>query len=217
MSQKLKKSTTPLPADSLSRRFCMGVILSLWILAPFFLLQKFSLYRPFSIKPLFLDKLVAYEPLAIYPYLLFFIPLIWVFFTTSHEVFIKLCKSLALVSLVSHLSFFFLPTGVVSGQYTVVDSAEPSMLYHWLDVLQHPRNSIPSLYAAVAMLSLCAWWREHSLMKFTALLWTAVALWAVLALKQNYLIGEVSGIILALTVWFFLSAARTTKHSGKEG
>lgn len=197
---------------NLARRFCMGVILSIWILSPFFLLQQFTLYKPFIIKPLFLDEWISYEPLAIYPYLLLLVPFIWVFFKASHLNFIKLCKSVALVSLISHLSFFFIPTGITTVGRPILDTDAMPMFHYWLDIFQKPRNSLPSLYAAMTTLLLCACWRESALIKISSLLWSVIVLWAALSLKQNYLIGEVAGIALALTIWFFTS----TDYKGKD-
>ena len=98
----------------------------------------------------------------------------------------------------------------------VIDTDAVPILNHWLDTFRNPRNSLPSLYSAIATLSLCAWWKESVLIKITALLWTVIFLWAALALKQNYLISEVAGMALALAVWIFASTAVKAKGSDKK-
>lgn len=189
--------------EQLIRRTSVGFIVCIWVLAPYLLLQQFSLYPVYWLEESSLDKLVAVNLNAIYPYFSYYFLLIWAVFGTPNHQFVRFLKTVCMVTLVSHLCFFFFPTGV-SRDSLPIDQA-PS-LYQWLVSWEKPRNCLPSLHASLAALSALALWKRGTFSGLFSSLWLVGILWSALALRQHLIIDLAAGVALAVVIWLLSRA-----------
>lgn len=180
------------------RRLSVGFIVCIWIVAPYLLLQQFSLYEVIWLQPNALDHMVPIEPNGIYPYFLFYFFLLWAFLAAPIQRFITYLKAISLVVLISHLSFFFFPTGVSREVLAGVDM--PS-LYKWLISWENPRNCLPSLHASLTTLAICVLWEKGRLVRVVTIVLGCLIFWSALAIRQHLTIDLIAGIVLGIIAW----------------
>jgi len=185
-----------------TRRSCVGFIVCIWILAPYLLLQQFSLYSVFWLEESSIDKHVPVNLNAVYIYFSYYFLLIIAGYATSDKIFVRFLKAVSMVALVSHLCFFFFPTGLSRDS---IDIQNAPALYEWLVKWEKPRNCLPSLHASLSILCSLALFQRNKLLGILAAFWTLAILWSALALRQHITIDLAAGVLLASTVWLYVS------------
>ena len=181
------------------RRVSVGFIVCIWILAPYILLQQFSLYEVTWLQETALDKMVPVYLGAVYIYFSYYLILAWAGFAVRRAVFVRFMKAVCMVALVSHLCFFFFPTGV---SREGIDMSNAPLLYEWLVGWEKPRNCLPSLHGSLATLAMFALWQKGTISGMIASCWWAGVMWSTIALRQHVIIDLGAGILLAAVVWF---------------
>jgi hypothetical protein len=186
------------------RRTCVGFIVCIWVVAPLLLLQQFSLYQVTWLKVGSVDKLIPVNLQAIYAYLSFSLLLVWAGYGTEDQYFLRFLKSVCLVALVSHLCFFFIPTGL---SRDAIDMQNPPLLYKWLFTWEKPRTCLLSLHGSLGTLSCLALWKSGWRSGITSTLWLIATLWSAVSLRQDIFLNLALGIGLAFVSWRFQVSA----------
>ena len=190
------------------RRACVGFIVGIWILAPYMLLQQFALHSVTWLNETDFDRMVPIVPSAIYVYFSYYLLLLWAGSAVPDANFAKFLRAVCMVTLVSHLTFFFFPTGLARD---AMEAIETPALYDWLVSVEKPRNCLPSLHASLATLAALALWSRGKLVGILGALWMVAILWSAIAIRQHILIDLAAGVVLAMVVWLVPALSRK-KH-----
>ncbi len=199
--------------EQFSRRTSVGFIVGIWVAAPYFLLQQFSLYPVYWLEESSLDSSIPVFLNAVYLYFSYYLLLMWAAYGIPYTTFVRFLKTICIVSLVSHLCFFFFPTGI-SREHLPTDQAPD--LYQLLVKWEKPRNCLPSLHASLATLATLALWQKGKLSGLIAGFWTVAILWSAIALRQHHLLDLAAGVALAVSVWFLhgkMEQAKAKQHA----
>ena len=190
-----------------ARRICVSFIVCIWILAPYLILQQFSLYEVTWLQENNLDRLIPINLQAIYIYFSYYLFLSITAWTVSKPDFVKFMQSICFVVLISHLSYFFFPTGI---SRETINTDNAPLLYEWLTQWEKPRNCLPSLHASLSTLALLTLWKKTWLWKLVASLWCIAILWSAVALRQHVTLDIGTGILLACIIHIYCNANSRT-------
>jgi len=197
----MTKQLEILSIKHLARRVSVTFVVCIWILAPYLILQQFSLYPVIWLEETHLDRMIPWQPNSVYVYFSYYLFMLWGCLTISSNHFVRLLRNICIVVLISHLCFFFIPTGLMREGSHI---AEAPQLYQWLVSWEKPRNCLPSLHASLATLSMLALWSKAVSLRVLAVLWWIAILWSTLALKQHVIVDSAAGVVLATLVWFLI-------------
>ena len=213
MPHKVKDQRLMVTRDGMLRRLAVGSIVSIWITAPYFLLQQFSLYPVFWLQRSWLDQQVPICFPSVYIYLSYFMLLIWASFAVSMSDFVRLMKAICLVTLISHLCFFLFPTGL-SRENIPLEQAPA--LYHFLTDWEKPRNCFPSLHASLTALAVFALWTRNTFSGVVGGVWWLLILWSTLALRQHVVLDLVGGVLLASGIWLLVGKGKAGRENRRD-
>lgn len=194
----------------------MGTTLFIGVFfAAYFYVLKNPAYPPTVMPVLWLDRLIAFEPMAlpVYLSLWLYVSLLPAFFTTRSELY-RHGSAMTLMCVVGLLIFYFWPTGA---PVAIIDwTRYPDM--HFLKNIDASGNACPSLHVATAFFS--GVWMHQLLRRFGAPLWTQLFNWtwcaaivySTLAIRQHVAVDVAAGLLLgALSAWLSLRF-RVARH-----
>jgi len=199
--------------DSWVRRVYSGVLVVVWIVAPYCLLQQVAIRGVWWIEPSGFDEIVEINFYALWVYFSYFLLLGWVGLSLEKPLYLRFLVSVGWVALVSHMVFLFVPSGV---SREVSGLEEGPMIYRWLVGVDLPRNAFPSLHASLSVLAglggMCSK-RFVTAVKAIVWVWVLIVFWSAIALRQHYTIDLIAGGVLAIIVWRVIEI-RSTRRSG---
>ena len=189
----------------LLRRVYSGVILVIWIMAPYLLLQQFAIREVYWLKPSAFDRAIPVNFYALWFYFTYYLLLAIVGLSVSKTVYLRFLLSVGWAVLVAHMVFFFFPNGV-SREGVSLESAP--IFYEFLLFYDEPRNAFPSLHAALAViacLAVCQCCRYHPIARCFVWLWVVGIFWSTIALRQHVSLDLIAGAVVAVCSWYFVS------------
>lgn len=154
-----------------------------------------------------LDSKLPVVPVFAVPYIgflpVFWLTVLWAFATGRS--FAQLALAIALVYGISDVVYALYPTymprpGHVHGFL--------SGLVRYVYANDHPYNDFPSGHTASAALLAFYAWPRKVLIRGVALVLSLAVMAATLLIKQHSIAGALSGVLLALLVWFALPGTR---------
>jgi membrane-associated phospholipid phosphatase len=195
-------------------RVYSGILVVIWILAPYAILQHVEIFPVLWIPELALDRAIPVFLPGIWVYFSFYILLGLVGLTVEKKIFITYLYTVGWVTAVSHAFFLFMPNGVMRSD---VDLDSAPTIYQFLVSLDLPRNAMPSLHASLSVVAAIA--AQFSTIfprwsKPLIWLWVLAIFWSTIAIRQHVSLDLVSGGIIAGIVWWKVSKSRELKYHG---
>lgn len=202
-----QKNETMLSAKDIVCRMYCGILVVIWILAPYAILQNVSIRSILWMPETELDKAIPVCFWGLWLYVSFYLLLGIVGLTLEKRVFIRYLYTIGWATMVAHMIFLFVPNGVSRED---IDPDSSPWLYQLLVSLDKPRNAFPSLHACLSVIAALAvqasvFSKFSSLPKFLiksgTWLWVAGIFWSTIALRQHVLLDLLSGTLIAILVW----------------
>jgi len=203
--------------EIICRVYC-GILLNIWILVPYAILQHVEIREVYWMPVSSLDSSIPLNFYSLWFYLSFFPVLGVVGLTVEKRVFIRFLYTVGWATMVAHMTFLFFPNGV-SRESVDIEGA-PAM-YRWLASVDMPRNAFPSLHAALAVIAGMAvqasrWKSMHGLVrgvvKSVTWLWVLGVFWSTIALRQHVSVDLIAGAVIAVVVWFWMKNSWEMKY-----
>ncbi|MEP4078784.1 phosphatase PAP2 family protein [Haloferula sp.] len=198
---------SPTLLEIVKRRAPSGILVVLWIIIPYSLLQQVAIREILWVKPSAFDLAIPVNFHSLWFYLSFYGLLAWIGLGVDDHHYKRYIRSIAWTALVSHLIFFLIPNGVTR---EAIDAESAPVIYQWLILADEPRNAFPSLHASLSILAglaASASSRIRKPLKILAWLWILGIFWSTIALRQHYAVDLISGGGLALVVWLLVGRA----------
>ncbi|MGJ8671754.1 phosphatase PAP2 family protein [Rubritalea sp.] len=188
----------------LLRRVYSGIVLVIWIMAPYMLLQRFAIREVYWLEPTAFDRWIPMNFYALWFYDTFFLLLALVGLSARWPVALHYFLTIGWATMVAHMVFFFFPNGV-SREEVPLDQAP--FFYELLLAYDAPRNAFPSLHAALAVIaglaaSQCS--RFQPVARCLIWLWVLGIFWSTIALRQHVVVDLIGGTLVAVGAWFFV-------------
>ncbi len=204
--------------------------ITLFFIAYFFVLRH-PAYPPVVMPAIWLDRLIAFQPLALPVYfsLWVYVSILPALFASRAELY-RYALSMTLMCVIGLIIFYAWPTAAPAPD---IDWARyPDMAF--LKSIDAAGNACPSLHVATAVLS--AAWFHHLLRRFTAPLWVLGANWvwclgivySTVAIRQHVAVDALAGFALGgAAAWLSLNwsssfprrreSRASSRHSREEG
>lgn len=180
------------------------MLLVIWIIAPYALLQQFSIRNVIWVEPTAFDSFIPVYLGSVWVYLTLYPLLGWTGLGVERSVYLRYLLTIGWVTLFSHMVFLFFPSGV---SRDVLENLDKPQIYEWLAFLDQPRNAFPSLHASlsiIAGIAISSSARYNIAVKALTWLWVLAIFWSTIALRQHYVWDLLSGTILAVVVWMLV-------------
>ncbi len=193
-------------------RVYSGILVVIWILAPYVILQHVEISPVLWIPQLAIDRAIPVNFQSIWIYYSFYLLLGLVGLTVEKKLFIQYLYTIGWVTAVSHAVFLFMPNGVLR---TDIDFQSAPAIYQMLASLDLPRNAMPSLHASLSVVAAIAVQFSQVFPRWSkplVWLWLLVIFWSTIALRQHVSLDLMAGIMIAATVWWRVSKSSELKH-----
>ncbi len=197
-----------LTRENIIGRIYCGILLVIWILGPYLILQKVEIFPVIIIPEMAIDRAIPVCYPGVWVYYSFYILLGWVGLSVEKPIFIRYLYTVGWVALVSHMIFLFFPNGVAR---TDIVAANAPWYYQMLAMVDEPRNALPSLHASlsvVAAIAVQSSSRFSGLIKCCVWLWVLAIFWSTIALRQHVMLDLLAGSIVAVSVWRVVGNSR---------
>ncbi len=198
-------------------RVYSGILVVIWILAPYVILQHVEIFPVIWMPQLSFDEAIPVYFQSIWFYYSFYLLLGLVGLLVEKKVFIQYLYTIGWVTAVSHAFFLFMPNGVSRAD---IDIQTAPAMYQMLVSIDQPRNTLPSLHASLSVVAAIAIQFSINFPKWSKLLiwlWVLVIFWSTIALRQQVSLDLVCGGIIAAIVWWRVSLSNELKHHGVGG
>ena len=195
-------------------RVYSGILVVIWILAPYSILQHVEIFPVLWMPQLTLDSAIAVNFHSMWFYYSYYLLLGLVGLTVEKDLFIRYLYTIGWVTAVSHAFFLFMPNGVSRDEINL-DSAP--VLYQILVYVDQPRNAFPSLHASLSVVAaIAAQYSVHFSKWSKPLMWLWVLgiFWSTISLRQHVSLDLLAGGIIAVLVWWLIPKTREMKHHG---
>lgn len=195
-------------------RVYSGILVVIWIIAPYAILQHVEIFPVLWIPELAMDRAIPVFLPGIWVYFSFYVLLGLVGLTVEKKIFITYLYTVGWVTAVSHAFFLFMPNGVIRSD---IDLESAPAIYQLLVSLDLPRNAMPSLHASLSVVAAIA---AHFSKVFPAWskpliwLWVLAVFWSTIAIRQHVSLDLIAGSIIAGIVWWKVSKSRELKYHG---
>lgn len=203
--------------DIICRMYC-GILVIIWILAPYAILQHVEIREVFWMSPMAIDQAIAVNFSSIWFYLSFYLLLAIVGLTVEKRLFIRYLYTIGWGVLVAHMIFLFFPNGVSRNE---IDIESAPKVYQLLVSLDQPRHAFPSLHAMLSVIAglavqssqmKCVSTAQRVLLKIATWLWVVAIFWSTIALRQHVLLDLISATIIAIVVWKWMKNSWEMNH-----
>jgi membrane-associated phospholipid phosphatase len=186
--------------SGLPLKLILLVALNPLVYVPYLFLQRHPFFPPTGMSASFLDRLVPFSDLAVWPYLSIYLLMpVGPFLMGRRNQILRYAAGIVLISFFADIIFLLRPT--LSPRPVV---AGTSAAYQMLTAIDNSFHAFPSLHAAFAVYSaLCAGLvlRElgsRRILRFGIWIWALMILYATLATKQHVLVDIIAGSGLGL-------------------
>ncbi len=148
-----------------------------------------------------LDARIPFVPIAIVPYLSFFLLMPWTLFSflsDRERLYRQMCYSIMGVCLVSYSIYLLYQTTIIRPAITklgLIDS-----LVSFVYTVDPPYSCFPSLHSSISTIIAVYWLRSVSRAKYPVLFWSAIIILSTLMTKQHHLLDVVGGITLGILI-----------------
>jgi len=181
------------------------VVLNLLVYLPYLFLQRHQFFRTTMMPPSFLDRIIPFSDLAVWPYLSIDLLMpVGPFLMKNRQQILRYAAGIVIIGLVADAIFLFWPTACPRPEATGTNA-----LYRILVMIDNPYHACPSLHAAFAVYSACCGGlvlrelRAPGYWRLGLWLWALLILYATLATKQHVLADIAAGSLLALGAYRF--------------
>ncbi len=195
-------------------RVYSGILVVIWILAPYSILQHVEIFPVLWMPQLAIDRAIPVCFQSIWFYYSFYLLLGLVGLLVEKKIFIQYLYTIGWVTAVSHAVFLFFPNGVMR---TDIDLQTAPAIYQMLASLDQPRNAMPSLHASLSVVAAIAAQFSGNFPKWSKLLiwlWVIGIFWSTIALRQHVSLDLISGSVVAVIVWWRVSKSTELRHHG---
>ena len=152
----------------------------------------------FTLSESALDRLIAYNPGAVWPYLSFFVLIPYAYLAAPPGRVRQLARAMQLCALTAGIVFVLFPTTLVYPPVAAGEGAGAWLLARLL-VSDSTRNCLPSLHAALTALCVWALCARARPLRSAAVLVLGVAIcYSVIALRRHLAIDLAAGLLCAL-------------------
>jgi len=193
-------------------RVYSGILVVIWILAPYAIIQQVEIRPVLWIPQLAIDRAIPVYLQSIWFYFSFYLLLGIVGLTVEKKLFIQYLYTIGWVTAVSHAAFLFVPNGVLRAD---IDFQSAPAIYQMLATLDLPRNAMPSLHASLSVVAAIAVLFSQVFPKWSkplVWLWVLVIFWSTIALRQHVSLDLIAGSIVAVIVWWRVSKSSELKY-----
>ncbi len=150
----------------------------------------------------FVDDAIAYQALAIWPYLSFFALILLAFLKVPTQKLNALPAAIVGSTIIAAIIFFFYPTTI----------AFPAVAEHGLlgalRLLDTPKNCLPSLHGAITLICVTSLFSKNTAWNVGLLLWGVLICWSAIAVKQHAFIDIATGLILGAVMMFIVNGLK---------
>lgn len=203
-----------LSTKQITCRVYSGILVVIWILAPYAILQHVEISPVLWMPALAIDKAVAVFFPSIWLYYSFYLLLGLVGLTVEKKLFIQYLYTIGWVTAVSHAVFLFLPNGVMRSD---IDFQTAPPIYQLLASVDLPRNAMPSLHASLSVVAAIAVQFSSVFPKWSkplVWLWVLVIFWSTIAIRQHVSLDLIAGSVIAAIVWWRVSKSSELQYHG---
>ncbi|MFC5049844.1 phosphatase PAP2 family protein [Rubritalea spongiae] len=188
----------------LLRRVYSGIVLVIWIMAPYLLLQRFAIREIYWLEPTGFDQSIPVNFHGLWFYYTYYLLLAVVALSVRKTVYLRFVLSVGWAVLVAHMVYLFFPNGVSREE---IPLEKAPLFYEFILFYDEPRNAFPSLHAALAVIaglaaSRCC--RYHPLARVLIWFWVLGIFWSTIALRQHVTVDLVGGTVVAVGAWLFV-------------
>ncbi len=203
--------------DIICRVYC-GILMVIWILAPYAILQNVEIFSVYWMPELAFDRAIPVNFSALWFYISFYILLGIVGLMIETRLFVRYLYTIGWATLVAHMIFLFFPNAV---SRDAIDFDSAPWIYQLLANTDAPRNAFPSLHAALSFIAALAvqsskMSRVSQLVKVSlktlTWLWVLGIFWSTIALRQHVSLDLVMGSVVALIVWRWMKNSWEMNH-----
>ena len=145
-----------------------------------------------------LDRMVSFDPTAIWLYLSFFLIIAFAFFAGPHERIERLVRAMQICACVACCVFVIFPTSLEYPSF-IGPGVSLAVLraLSWLDVRS---NCLPSLHAALTTACLLTLWsKRHLFRSMLVTLWALAICLSIVQLRRHLAIDVMAGATLGAT------------------
>lgn len=195
-------------------RVYSGILVVIWILAPYAILQHVEIFPVLWIPQLGIDKAIPVYFPGIWIYYSYYLLLGLVGLTVEKKLFIQYLYTVGWVTAVSHAFFLFMPNGVLR---TDIHFQTAPVYYQLLANIDLPRNAMPSLHASLSVVAAIAMQFSQVFPKWSKpliWLWVLTIFWSTIAIRQHVILDLIAGSIIAATVWWRVSKSSELENHG---
>lgn len=207
-----------LSAKDITCRVYSGILVVIWILAPYATLQHAAIFPVYWMPELAIDKAIPVCFTSIWVYFSFYLLLGIVGLTVEKRLFLRYLYTIGWAAMVAHMIFLFFPNGASRDG---IDYSSAPSFYQWLADTDLPRNAFPSLHATLAVIAALAvqaspMKRFSSVSVFAlkagAWLWVLAIFWSTIALRQHVILDLIAGSVIAVVVWRLMKDSWEMKY-----
>lgn len=203
-----------LSAKQVMCRVYSGILVIIWILAPYSILQHVEIIPVKWMPQLAIDRVIPFCFNGMWLYFSFYLLLATVGLVVEKKLFIQYLYTIGWVTAVSHAVFLFYPNGVMRGD---IDFDSVPVIYQVLASLDMPRNAMPSLHASLSVVAAIAVQFSVNFPKWSkglVWLWVLGIFWSTIALRQHVSLDLLAGSFVAVIVWCCVSRSSELRHHG---
>ena len=195
-------------------RLYSGILVVIWILAPYAILQHVEIREVLWMPQTAIDKAIPVCFSAVWVYFSFYLLLAIVGLTVEKKYFIRYLYTIGWATAVCHAFFLFLPNGAERSE---IPAGAGNWLYQWLIAVDKPRNAMPSLHATLSVIAAIAVQKSalfKPALKVVTWLWVVAIFWSTIALRQHVVIDLAVASVIAPLAWFFVGRSAEMKYHG---
>ncbi len=205
------------PKDIICRVYC-GILMVIWLLTPYMILQNVEIFDVYWMPELALDRAIPVSFSGFWFYISFYLLLGIVGLTLEKRLFIRYLYTIGWAALVAHMTFLFFPNGA---SREAIDFESSPWFYQLLASTDAPRNALPSLHATLSVIAglavqasrmSCVSGTIRVSIKSLTWLWVIAIFWSTLALRQHVCLDLIAGAVIAVIVWRWMKNSWEMNH-----
>lgn len=185
-------------------RLYSGLILSIWIVMPYALLQRFSIYDIIWVQPSAFDNAIPLNYHSLWFYLSLPLLIFGVGFFAERQVYLRYLYAIGWTTMAAHMVFFLLPNGLARDG---IDVSSAPAAYQWVVSVDAPRNAFPSLHVALSILAgiMASSSKNYSkLARGFIWFWVLGICWSTIAVRQHIIVDVIGGTVIAAACWWLV-------------
>jgi membrane-associated phospholipid phosphatase len=148
-----------------------------------------------------IDARIPFIPMAILPYLSFFLLMPWtlfVFLAERERLYREMAYSIMSACVVSYTAYFLYQTTII--RPNVASMGFINELVALVYMIDPPYSCFPSLHTSISTILAVYWLRSPSRVKYFVLPWSLTIILSTLMTKQHHLLDVIGGIALGAVI-----------------